>query len=218
MTYGKAAKLRKNAFVRKGYVFAGWAKTKGGAVAFANAASVKNLSADGKNIALYAVWAKPSYKIAFYANGGSGSMAAQKMTYGKAAKLRKNAFVRKGYVFAGWATKKNGAVAYKNAAEVKNLRIDGKTVKLYAVWAKATYKVAFYANGGTGEMPIQKIAYGKATALAKNRFTAPDGKKFAGWATSKANAKAGKVKYKNKAAVKNLLATGKTVKLYAVWK
>lgn len=39
-----------------------------------------------------------------------------------------------------------------------------------------------------------------------------------GWATSAANAKAGKVAYKNKQAVKNLITTGKTVKLYAVWK
>lgn len=39
-----------------------------------------------------------------------------------------------------------------------------------------------------------------------------------GWATSVANAKKGKVKFKNKKAVKNLVITGKTVKLYAVWK
>ena len=35
---------------------------------------------------------------------------------------------------------------------------------------------------------------------------------------SAANAKKGVVKFKNKQAVKDLIITGKTVKLYAVWK
>ncbi|MBO7683825.1 MAG: InlB B-repeat-containing protein [Kiritimatiellae bacterium] len=47
-------------------------------------------------------------------------------------------FKRTGYKFAGWATKKNGKVAYKNKAKVKNLTAtNGKTVTLYAVWNKA---------------------------------------------------------------------------------
>jgi uncharacterized repeat protein (TIGR02543 family) len=163
-----------------------------------------------------------TYKVAFNANGGKGKMATQALTYGTAAKLRKNTFTRSGYVFIGWSLKKNGAVAYKNAQSVKNLRTDGKTTTLYAKWAKKTYKVAFYANGGKlpkgKKMPAQTMTYGKAKKLPANKFTAPKGKKFAGWATSKANANKGIVKYKNKASVKNLVTNGKTVKLYAVWK
>jgi len=166
------------------------------------------------------------YKVKFNANGGKlpkgKKMATQALAYGKAAKLRKNAFTRKGYVFAGWATSKanakKGVIAYANAQKVKNLRVDGKTTTLYVVWAKPKYKVAFYANGGRGVTVVQTLKYGKATTLAKCKFVAPKGKKFAGWATSAANAKAGKVKYKNAQAVKNLITTGKTVKLYAVWK
>ena len=81
-----------------------------------------------------------------------------------------------------------------------------------------TYTVAFNANGGTGKVAAQTMTYGKAKKLSKNKFKAPKGKKFAGWATSKANAKKGVVKYKNKKSVKNLVTNGKTVKLYAVWK
>ncbi|MBR3086594.1 MAG: InlB B-repeat-containing protein [Kiritimatiellae bacterium] len=166
------------------------------------------------------------YKVKFNANGGKlpkgKKMAAQTIVYGKAAKLRKNVFTRSGYVFAGWATSKanakKGVIAYVNAQKVKNLRADGKTTTLYAVWAKPKYKVAFYANGGKGKTVVQTLKYGKAAKLAKCKFKAPKGKKFAGWATSKAKARAGKVKYRNKAAVKNLITTGKTVKLYAVWK
>ncbi len=78
-----------------------------------------------------------------------------------------------------------------------------------------TYTVAFNANGGTGKVAVQTMTYGKAKKLTANKFKAPKGKKFAGWATSKANAKKGVVKYKK--SVKNLVTNGKTVKLYAVW-
>ncbi len=223
---GVATKLTANAFTRSGYTFIGWSKTKTGKVAYANKAAVKDLVAAGKSVTLYAQWAVTKYKVAYNAYGGKlpkgKTMAAQTMVYGKAAALRKNVFVRTGYVFAGWAVSKTnaskGIVSYGNAQAVKNLRTDGKTTVLYAVWAKPKYKVAFYPNGGKGTMAVQTIKYGKATALAACKFTAPKGKKFAGWATSAANAKAGKVKFKNKQVVKNLLKNGKTVKLYAVWK
>ena len=212
MAYGTAAKLRKNAFTRSGWVFAGWAKTKDGAVAYADGATVKNLAAAGKTATLYAKWAKKTYTVAFNANGGKGTMAKQTMTYGKAAKLRKNAFTRSGWVFAGWAKTKTGAVAYKNQQSVKNLRTDGKTTTLYAKWAKKTYTVEFVANGGTGKMSKQSMTYGTAKALSANRFTR-SGWTFAGWARTAGGAKA----YGDKQSVKNLTANGGTVKLYALW-
>jgi uncharacterized repeat protein (TIGR02543 family) len=212
MTYGKAAKLRKNVFTRKDCTFLGWAKTKTGAVAYANAAAVKNLRTDGKTTTLYAKWAKTKYAVAFNANGGTGKMANQTMTYGKAATLTKNAFKRSGWTFLGWATSKTGAVAYKNAAEVKNLRTDGKTTTLYAKWAKNSYKVAFNANGGTGKMTAQAMTYGKAANLKKNAFKRT-GYTFAGWAKTKTGA----VAYKNAASVKNLRADGGTQTLFAKW-
>ena len=110
-----------------------------------------------------------------------------------------------------------GAVKYANKASVKNLAKAGKTVTLYAKWAKKSYKVQFLANGGTGKMAVQKMAYGKAAKLSANKFKRK-GYVFKGWAKSKALAKKGAVAYKNKKAVKNLVTTGKTVKLYAVWK
>jgi uncharacterized repeat protein (TIGR02543 family) len=212
MTYGKAAKLRKNAFTRKDCTFMGWATAKTGKVAYANQASVKNLRTDGKTTTLYARWAKTKYAVAFNANGGTGKMANQAMTYNKAAKLAKNAFKRSGWTFLGWATSKNGKVVYKNAAEVKNLRTDGKTTTLYAKWAKNSYKVAFNANGGTGTMTAQAMTYGKAANLRKNAFKRT-GYTFAGWAKTKTGA----VAYKNAASVKNLRADGGTQTLFAKW-
>lgn len=220
-----AAALRANAFTKSGCLFLGWAKTASGAVAYANKAKVKNLAAAGKAVALYAKWAVKKYYVKFKANGGTlpkgKKMPVQTMAYGKAAALTKNAFTRKGYVFMGWAAgaanAKKRIVAFKNGQSVKNLRADGLTLNLYALWAKKEYRVKFHPYGGTGTMPVEVFTYGKAKALNACKFKRP-GYKFVGWATSKARAKAGVVKFKNKQSVKNLKSQGETVVLYAVWK
>ena len=170
---------------------------------------------------LYAVWAKPTYKVKFKANGGKlpegKSMAVQKFTYGKAKKLRKNTFERQNYVFVGWAKTKNGAVVYKNGQKVKNLSKAGKTVTLYAVWAKEHYKVVFDASGGRGKMPVQKFTYGEKQRLARNQFER-NGYAFVGWAIRDHLATMGKVAYADGQTVKNLSTTGGPVTLYAVWR
>jgi len=80
-----------------------------------------------------------SYKVAFKANGGKGTMAAQTIQRGKSTALAANKFTRSGYKFAGWNTKKNGkGKSYKNKAKVKNLAKASKTVKLYAQWKKTS--------------------------------------------------------------------------------
>ncbi len=105
-----------------------------------------------------------TYTVKFNANGGKlpkgRNMPAQTFTSGKAKKLRGNAFTRNGFVFVGWAKRKNGPVAYKNAQKVKNIGKVGKSVTLYAVWAKETYKVVFDASGGRGKMGTQTFKYG----------------------------------------------------------
>ena len=221
MVYGTQSALSPLGFSRPGWVFLGWARTPGGNVAFGNRKAVKNLSPGGEPVVLYAKWAKKTYKVAYRGNGGKlpkgSKMSAQSLGWGTSAKLKANRFKRTGWVFLGWATSKNGAVRYGNKAAVKNLRSDGSTVTLYARWAKRKYKVRFLANGGSGTMAVQKMTYGKAKKLSANKFVR-DGYTFKGWAKSKALAKKGKVAFKNKKAVKNLVKTGKTVKLYAVWR
>ena len=163
--------------------------------------------------------APATFTVVFAPNGGAGKMATQKVVCGKPATLSANAFTRKGYVFLGWAKSKNGAVAYKDKASVKDLAPSGGTATLHAKWAKTSYKVVFYANakGVKGTMAAETMIYGKKKKLSANKFKR-DGYVFQGWAKSKALAKKSKVAYKNKKAVKNLTTTGKTVKLYAVWK
>ena len=102
----------------------------------------------------------PAYKVKFYANGGKGKMAVQKMTYGKSAKLKANKFKRKGYVFLGWAKKKSSAPVYKNKQAVKNLTATGGTVKLYAKWGRKVV-IRFNPNGGTVRKKEKTAVTGK---------------------------------------------------------
>ena len=152
------------------------------------------------------------YAVVFNANGGKGKTPAQSIAYGKTERLRQNGFSRSGYVFIGWSKQRNGAVAFANGASVRNLASPGKKITIYAQWAKSTYRVAFLANGGSGQMPAQTIRYGVATSLAANKFT-KGGYALQGWAKTPT----GGVAYKNGQAVKNLVRDGSTVKLYAKW-
>lgn len=165
---------------RKGFVFAGWFTAKSGGAAVTAATKFS------KNATIYARWAKPAYKIQFLANGGTGTMAVQKMKYGKAAKLKANKFKRKGHVFVGWSKTKNGKVVYANKKAVKNLTAKGGTVKLYAQWGKKV-KVKFGANGGTvktkSKTATTKKKLGKLPTPTRKNWT------FEGWWTKKTGGK-----------------------------
>jgi uncharacterized repeat protein (TIGR02543 family) len=66
-------------------------------------------------------------------------------------------------------------------------------------------------------MASQTVSRGAKAQLKACAFTR-GGYAFAGWAKSAALAKKGTVAYKDKAAVRNLAVSGKSVTLYAVWK
>ena len=109
-----------------------------------------------------------TYKVKFDGNGNtSGTMAAQDdMTYGDAANLAENEFVRTGYNFAGWSTTKNGDCKYPDKASVKNLTAEnGGTVTLYAVWTKKQVIPAFSSSA------IQSYKYDGSA----KKYTLPSG-------------------------------------------
>lgn len=195
---------------KAGYVFSGWYEDP------AMTKPVDQITAGsmGKKT-FYGSFTRSKYTIAFNANGGKGTMVKMTCQCGLSAALKTNAFTRTGYTFAGWSKTADGAIAYKNGASVLNLSTtDGATVTLYAKWTANSYTVKFNANKGKGKMAAKKYTYNKAAALTANKFTRK-GYKFTGWSTTKT----GKVKYKNKASVKNLVSkNGDSITLYAVWK
>ncbi len=218
--YGAVCRLKAGQ-ARNGYDFTGWATSPGAASAsFAGGEEVNSSSLPFENgvAHLYAVWEAHTYTVAFDANGGSGSMSNQTLTYGDAQdELTLNAFSRTGYSFIGWAKSRTATEAeYEDGQAQPDVTAqDGKTVPLYAVWQPATYTVAFDANDAmaTGEMESFSLAYGVVTNLPACAF-AKDGYDFAGWT----NLTDGAI-FADEAAVSNLTATaGATVTLAATWK
>lgn len=123
---------------RTGYTFRGWnTKADRSGTAYAAGATIKT------GATLYAQWTPNTYTVKFNANGGTGTMKDQSLTYDAAATaLRTNSFTKTGYHFAGWATSAGGAVIYSDQQSVKNLA-SGGSVNLYAVWVQNVY-------GGSG--------------------------------------------------------------------
>ena len=140
-TYDTTVSLNKCTFKRKGYKFAGWSKTEGGAVDYKDNASFTYNTDD--DITLYAVWEKDNWEVEFNGNGSSGTKYTADLAYNKTVNLPQNLFERPGYMFIGWAQKEDGdkevpeEVKYTDGQAVKDLCEPGETCHLYAIWKKS---------------------------------------------------------------------------------
>ena len=120
--------------------------------------------------------------------------------------------VREGYRFDGWYTAASGGQKVTAATKVTG------NVTLYAHWTLNSFTVVLNKNDGTGTKEEIIFERGKdcilpgATAMLK--WAPRRGFAFMGWATSE---KSKTVYLKDKASVKNLLATGQTLEVYAIW-
>ena len=169
------------------YTFAGWATTASGAVAYADKASVKNLSStNGTTITLYAKW-----------NSASLTLATP---------------TRNGYTFGGWysdsactAKVGDGGAAYTPTSNIT----------LYAKWTANTYTVKYNGNGATsGSTASSTHTYNSAKALTANGFERA-GYTFTGWNTKAdgtGTAYANQASVNNLTTT-----AGGTVNLYAQW-
>ena len=90
------------------------------------------------------------------------------------------------------------------------------------VWTSAeTYTIKFVKNEGSGQVVSREFMSGVKTRLPaiKNGLKwERRGYEFKGWATSTANARAGKVWKADWANVSQAIGSGKTLTVYAVWK
>ena len=182
---GAETELTPNSFNKSGFSFTGWnSKADGSGTAYANSAKVTDLAAANQTVTLYAQWKANTYTIRFNANGGSGTMADEAMTYGTAKILTANAFTKDGYNFASWNTAANGSgTSYSDKQSVNNLtNAANGIITLYAQWESKTYTIHFDGNGSTGgSMADQQLLYGgDPQALARNTFTRK-GYIFTGW-------------------------------------
>ena len=166
---------------------------------------------------------KPTYKVTFGKNGGSGGDNYVTATYGAAMPTPRTAPKMAGYVFDGyWDTTKEGGKQYYDSS-MKSVRNWDKTsaATLWAKWRKATVvKVTFGKNGGTGGDNYVTCTTGKPMPTPR---TAPtkSGWTFGGyWDTLACDAKGnplGKQYYNSKMeSVRNWDKTS-AVTLWAKW-
>lgn len=159
----------------------------------------------------YAKWLA---EINFNANGGEGSMSAQRVAENdESTKLSTSAFSKTGYSFVGWNTAMDGNGTAYAADAVASTVPSGTT--LYAQWKANTYTVEFVGGeGAVGSTASVNATYDEPISLTANGFS-KQGYIFEGWATDPS---AKEVVYSDATQVKNLSAEeGKTVTLYAVW-
>lgn len=205
IVFGREEALRKAEYYKTGYDFGGWnTSADGKGSAYADEAAV---TLDG-DVTLYAIWTAKNYTVTFNANGGVGEMPTQSLTFDTAANLTGNAFIKKGYAFAGWAYEPTSVKVFGDGESVTGI-LEGDDVTLYAVWILSNFTVTLDANGGSGNMTaIEAPAY-TTVALTENAFT-KEGCAFAGWALTAD----GEAVYADKDAV----ALDDDITLYAVWK
>lgn len=149
--------------------------------------------------------------ITFDANGGQGTMEAQRFNRGQKTGLNKNKEIitLEGSVFKGWNTQSDGkGIAYEDGEAV----IFYENTTLYAQWEQKTHTITFIQNDRKvgGKMEVQTVPEGTDTALEKCAYT-KKGYRFNGWNTE-SNGKG--TAYKDGDTV-NLK---EDLKLYAQWK
>lgn len=190
---------------KTGYTFTGWTGSNG----TTPQQTVTIKTGTTGNLFYEAHWKANTYTLVYNRNGStSGSMSKQTLTYDKEHTLTKNAFVKNGYVFAGWNTKADGSgTKYNDADKVKNLANEqGSTVTLYAQWTKKIVTLTFDGNGGSDGGTIEKqstLPIGTLPTSSRSGYT------FLGWYTSKS----GGTKITEKTVVPNQNTT-----YYAHWK
>ncbi len=236
--YGVATRipsLNSLGWARRGIDFLGWATSRAnadaGKVWKKDWASISTAAAAGKTLDVYAVWAlkSDSYAIEFVRNDGAGTWRTIGFKYGEKTRMPSLAnglkWARRGYEFKGWALTTADAAAGKvwkgDWAYVSTPVKVGEVLTAYAVWAlkPGYYQIRYNKNDGTGKWRALGYEYGVSTKLptVKALGWTVSGKKFKGWATSAANASAGKVWKTDGAAVSTAAAEGKTLSIYAIW-
>jgi uncharacterized repeat protein (TIGR02543 family) len=194
----------------------------------------------GGMLDLYAVWqldTSSSYAIQYIRNDGSGSVRTVGFKCGEPTKLNSAnglGFLRRGYDFLGWTLTTQDAKDVASGAKepwrqdmgIVSETTKGKLLKLYASWRlkEGYYSIRFYKNDVenpfTGKWRELGYEYGKNTTLPTVKVGfgwEREGYTFVGWATSRDNAKAGKI-WRGDAGVTTIpVDPGKTLTLFAVW-
>ena len=232
---GIAQSLNANAFACSGCTFKGWAKSADGNVVYSDRQSVSVAS----DMTLYAVWMKNGGGNAYLAIAGPGD--GNQCSYESAARTNDSLPI---VCDSSWTVSANvnwialrttggtgsGRVYFDlSANSTSELRVGTITVTrggmtytktIVQTGVPKTYSIRFNKNDGTGTVSTEKFLCGideQLPALKNGLGWARNGFVFKGWATSLANANAGKIWKSDWAYVTDAAAVGKTLDVWAVW-
>ena len=159
------------------------------------------------DIVLSASWLPNNNSIVFNANGGFGAMLNQSVLTNEDVKLDFNAYFYTGYTFAGWATTKEGDIAYTDGADFK---MGTSSVTLYAIWSPNTNNLHFDGMGSDNSMESITAKTNETVKLPACTLTRED-HIFLGWAKTST----GSVVFKD--GDEYTMGASKNNTLYAVW-
>lgn len=205
ITQGESLTIPNVEPTRQGCTFLGWSTNSN-----ATSATYKKGQTYPVNssMALYAVWQVNGYTVTYNTNGGSGGPAQETVDYGGSVTVSSIEPTKTGYTFKGWDTSSTATtVRYQANDIITNITTN---IDLYAVWEINSYKVTYYANGGSGEPAQETVNYGGSVTISTTTPTR-EGYTFKGWDTSSA---ATTVRYEGNDTITNITAN---INLYAVW-
>lgn len=140
------------------------------------------------NVTISVTTTAETYIVRYFANGGSGTMSNQTVTYGEAFYVSACGFTApEGKGFYKWNTNADGTGTNWTRYYITNSwpweydLEDGAYYDLYAIWSD-TYTVAYNANGGTGTMDSVTVHQGYDFVLPECTFTRV-GYTFSYWST-----------------------------------
>ena len=167
------------------------------------------------DISLTAQWTANEYTVTLNDGNGSGGAGSTTVTYDKTPP-NVTPPTMNAYTFEGYWTQPNGQGKqyYDKDGNGVNTWQETAVTTLYAQWKQSTYTVKFNGNGsdGGGSMTDQTFTCGVDQTLPQNTFTRT-GYTFAGWNEQQT----GGAIYNDGGTVRDLVAAGGTVTLYAQW-
>lgn len=134
---GDSLIIPSSAYNKFGFVFKGWnTRADGRGDTYQPGEFAINLSrTHGETVTLYAMWENTDYTVAFNANTGNGTMAAQTVKVDAPYTIPSSSFFKFNYRFKEWNTLANGqGTTYKAGQSITNLASAGGSVNLYAIW------------------------------------------------------------------------------------
>ena len=185
--YGTAWTTKGAIFTKTGYTLSSW-NTKADGSGTKYSLNTKQTDKQSSNLTLYAQWSPITYIVRYHANGGTGTMKDQTLTYDKKEALSPNAFTGPdNQAWVGWNTKADGTgkSVMSTSDDPVALNLASKqdqVIDLYAQWGEIAGRIDYELNGGID--PGNPTSYSTTTKDFTLMAPTKTGYTFTGWTGS----------------------------------